>query len=61
LPRASSLREVPALLDELVFEMMSKAPLDRPSSIEQVAQTLRHLGDSRTALQKSSRRSLTRD
>jgi serine/threonine-protein kinase len=59
-PRVSALREIPALLDELVCEMMSKAPQDRPASIEQVAQTLRHLSESRAALQKSGRRSLTR-
>ena len=33
-PRVSATRQVPALLDDIVFEMMSKAPFERPASID---------------------------
>jgi serine/threonine protein kinase len=55
-PRVSATRDVPPLLDEIVFEMMSKAPLDRPSSIDQVAEIFRHLKEGRAVSRRSPRR-----
>ena len=47
-PRMSERAEVPPLADDIVFEMMSKAPADRPAEIRVVAEVFGQLAQGRT-------------
>jgi len=54
-PRVSEVRQVPPLLDDIVYEMMAKDPAERPPSIDAVSEIFNKLKEGHKSLRRRPR------